>query len=54
MRNFTYYNINETNLHIDVCEWLEGMGLKETLWIIDREWFFYSYDNMTFNKWTKK
>ncbi|KKN00706.1 hypothetical protein LCGC14_1135060 [marine sediment metagenome] len=51
MKNFTYYNINKINLHIDGCEWLEEMGFKETQWILDTEWLLTQTSRLTFKEW---
>ena len=51
MKDFTFYNFAETSLHIDGCDWLEGMGLKETLWIIDGQWFLASSNTQIFKEW---
>jgi len=55
MKDFTYID-NEFNLQACACEWLRDMGLKETRWILDREWFFVYYSNkqITFDKWVNE
>ncbi len=51
MKDFIYLE-DETNLHAYACRWLHDMGLKETRWILDSEWFIAFYKNrITFNKW---
>lgn len=52
MKDFTYI-CNGFNLNAYDCIWLKDMGLKETRWILDREWFFVFYSNkqLTFNEW---
>ena len=51
MKDFIYTE-DETNLHAYACRWLDDMGLKETRWILDSEWFIAFYKNrITFNKW---
>ena len=53
MKDFIYID-NGFNLHASACEWLRDMGLKETRWILDREWFI-AYDvNITYSEWTKE
>ena len=53
MKNYTYYNIGKTNLQIIDSRWLRKLGLNETRWILDREWFFVFYSNrqLIFNEW---
>ncbi len=51
MKDFTYYGFNKINLHIDDCEWLEEMGLKETQWILDTVWILMQNYNPTFKEW---
>ena len=52
MKDFTYIG-NEFSLNVDACIWLRKMGLNETRWILDREWFFVFYSNrqLIFNEW---
>jgi len=54
MKDFTYYAFDKTNLHIDGCEWLEEMGLKETQWILDTTWICTQSNCPTFKKWIKE
>ncbi len=58
MKNFTYVGNDKFNLRGLACEWLKDMGLRETRWILDREWFlaYYSHDNkqITFEEWVKE
>ena len=51
MKDFTYNN--STNLDASNCIWLKQMGLKETRWILDSEWFLTQHHlgNPTFKKW---
>jgi len=51
MKDFTFYNFAETSLHIHDCDWLEDMGLRETLWIIDATWFLTPSDHRIFKEW---
>ncbi len=54
MKDFTYYN-NKRSLLMSDCDWLTKTGLRETLWILDSEWFIAFYKNqITFNKWINK
>ena len=55
MKDFTYIN-NGFNLTAYDCVWLKDMGLLETRWILDREWFFVFYPNrqLTFDEWVGK
>ena len=48
------YNEKIYGLHTPDCEWLRKIGLKETLWIIDREWILHYYNNIIFNRWIRK
>jgi len=50
MKDFTYID-NEFNLHACACEWLRDMGLRETRWILDTEWFSIYNCRITFNEW---
>ena len=51
MKDFTYY-ADKTSLHIDGCNWLEDMGLRETRWILDAEWLSnVSVINPPYNIW---
>lgn len=53
MKDFTYYN-NKRSLHAYACSWLRKMGLRETRWILDREWFFIhcnTVEQLTFKRW---
>jgi len=51
MKNFTFYEVDKASLHIDDCDWLENIGLRETLWIIDALWFLTQSNNMIFKEW---
>lgn len=51
MKDFTYID-NGSNLHAIDCEWLRNVGLRETRWILDREWFIVFYDK-PFSEWIK-
>ncbi len=51
MKDFTYYDNDKESLHIDDCDWLEDMGLKETLWIIDGQWFLTPREHRIFKEW---
>ncbi len=51
MKDFIYTE-DESNLHACACRWLRDMGLKETRWILDADWFIVYYKNrITFHKW---
>ena len=52
MKDFTYIH-NEFNLNVESCVWLRKMGLKETRWILDIDWFFVYCHNkqITFDEW---
>lgn len=51
MKGFTFYDTDKASLHIDDCDWLEDMGLRETLWIIDAGWFLKQSNNVIFKIW---
>ncbi len=53
VKDFTYID-NGFNLHAHACRWLRDMGLKETRWILDREWFLNHYNGtVTYYDWIK-
>ena len=52
MKDFKY--TNEYGLRAANCMWLKIMGLKETRWILDTEWFLTQRETeMTFKEWVK-
>ena len=51
MKDFTYYDDNKKSLHVHDCDWLEDMGLRETLWIIDVQWFLKQGNTLIFKEW---
>jgi len=48
--NFFYYR-HKQNLHLSNHKWLKEMGLKETLWIIDGQWFLILSNGPIFKEW---
>ena len=58
MKDFTYYYNNggddKRSLLMSDCGWLRNMGLRETRWILDREWLGAQHKNITFKKWIER
>ena len=54
MKDFTYEENHLSGLHVDACEWLKDMGLKETRWILDSEWLLSFINNITYEKWIRE
>ena len=50
MRDFIY-DEKDSDLEYDACFWLEELGLRETRWILDADWFLNDGMTMTFNQW---
>jgi len=54
MKDFTYYDRDKKSLHIDDCDWLENMGLRETQWILDGQWFLRPPEHRIFKEWIRE
>ncbi len=54
MKDFTYYYDNGVSLCLSECDWLTLLGLKETQWILDTEWFLKNNKIITFKQWIKE
>ncbi|KKN00704.1 hypothetical protein LCGC14_1135040 [marine sediment metagenome] len=54
MKDFTYYCDNGVSLCLSECDWLTLLGLRETQWILDTEWFLKNNKIITFKQWIKE